>query len=257
MDLQLDATIATIISSIAIVASAIFVVVQLRQAARDRYFTITSHLFEIWQSPDFREDELYLLHKLPSQTWDEFVASGRGDRAERALHRVGGFYDRVGNLIRYGLIDKNDILPTIGGFAIAVWQRIEPLVQEARRRENAFLFQNFEAVLPVCRECYVPSADDALAAATARAASGKEPARERLWRRIWFSRHISVMDFRTRRIEPAEAKRLLDDGRAIILDVTRQPISEKIQGAVRPNPRDFSGWLLAVQKGKDVITYCT
>jgi hypothetical protein len=65
------------------------------------------------------------------------------------------------------------------------------------------------------------------------------------------------MDFRTRRIEPAEAKRLLDDGRAIILDVTRQPTSEKIQGAVRPNPRDFSGWLLAVQKGKDGITYCT
>jgi hypothetical protein len=51
-DLQLDATIATIISSIAIVASAIFVVVQLRQAARDRYFIITSHLFEICGSRD-------------------------------------------------------------------------------------------------------------------------------------------------------------------------------------------------------------
>ena len=257
MNLQLDATIATIVSSIAIVASALFVVVQLRQAARDRYFTITSHLFEIWQSPDFREDELYLLHKLKHQTWDEFVAGGRGERAERALHRVGGFYDRVGNLIRYKLIDENDILPTIGGFAIAVWQRIQPLVEEARRRENAFLFQNFEAVLPICRECYVPSAkDDAMASAALRAASNG-PARESWWRRIWLSRQISAMDFRTRRIEPAEAKRRVDEGRAMILDVTREPTGEKIRGAVSPNPRDFSGWLQAVPRSKDVITYCT
>ena len=41
MNLQFDATVATIISSVAVVASALFVVVQLRQAARDRYFTIT------------------------------------------------------------------------------------------------------------------------------------------------------------------------------------------------------------------------
>jgi hypothetical protein len=257
MNLQLDATIATIVSSMAIVASALFVVVQLRQAARDRYFTITSHLFEIWQSPDFREDELYLLHKLKHQTWDEFFAGGRGERAERALHRVGGFYDRVGNLIRYKLIDENDILPTIGGFAIAVWQRIQPLVEEARRRENAFLFQNFEAVLPICRECYVPSAKAAAVTGAAANGSGNGLMRGGWWRRIWLSRNISAMDFLTRRIAPAEAKRRVDEGRAMILDVTRRPTSERIRGAVSPTPRDLSGWLQAVAKGKDVITYCT
>ena len=36
------------------------------------------------------------------------MQSGRGDRAERALHRVGGFYDRIGNLILHGLIDENE-----------------------------------------------------------------------------------------------------------------------------------------------------
>jgi len=133
---QADEAIATIVSSVAIVAGAIFVVIQLRQAARDRYFTITANLFEIWQSSQFQDDQLFLLHKLNAVSWDEFVANGRGERAERALHRVAGFYDRVGNLIRNGLIREDDILPTLGGFAIAVWQRIEPIVQEARRREN-------------------------------------------------------------------------------------------------------------------------
>ena len=99
----------------------------MRQAARDRYFTITANLFEIWQSSQFQDDQLFLLHKLNAVSWDEFVANGRGERAERALHRVAGFYDRVGNLIRNGLIREDDILPTLGGFAIAVWQRIEPI----------------------------------------------------------------------------------------------------------------------------------
>jgi hypothetical protein len=257
MNLQIDSMVATIVSSIAVVASALFVVVQLRQAARDRYFTITSHLFEIWQSPEFRDDELYLLHKLPSQSWEQFIAEGRGERAERALHRVGGFYDRVGNLILHKLIDEDDILPTIGGFAIAVWERIEPLVQEARRRENAFLFQNFEAVLPTCHECYVPSAAEAhMTAGLARAPSGQAPAQENLWRRIWFSRPVSFF-LRAPLIGPAQAKGLLDDNRTIILDVTWQPLDEKIRGAIRPVPRNLAGWLLAVQKGKDVITYCT
>jgi peroxiredoxin len=150
------AAIATIISTVAFIASAVVVILQLHQAARERYFSITAHLFEIWQSPEFQHDQLFLLHVLSCGTWKEFCALGRGERAERALHRVGGYYDRVGNLVRHRLIQKDDILPTIGGYAVAVWHRIEPLVKELRLRENAMLFQNYELLLPECHECYVP-----------------------------------------------------------------------------------------------------
>ena len=156
LDWQVAAEIATTVSTIAVAASAIVVVLQLRQAARERYFSVTAHLFEIWQSPEFQHDQLFLLHKLSSPSWEDFCALGRGEHAERAVHRVGGYYDRVGNLVRHRLIRKDDILPTIGGYAVAVWHRIEPLVKELRLRENAVLFQNYEALLPECRECYVP-----------------------------------------------------------------------------------------------------
>ena len=227
---QADAAIATMISSVAIVAGAIFVVIQLRQAARDRYYTITANLFELWQSSEFQDDQLFLLHKLTALSWDEFVANGRGERAERALHRVAGFYDRVGNLIRSGLIREDDILPTVGGFAIGVWQRIEPIVQEARRRENAFLFQNFEAVLPNCRECYVPVTEIQAA---------------------------KIESEEVERVEPQEAMRLIERDAAIMLDVSKHPEGQKIKGAVRANPNDLNGWLTVVPRGKDVITYCT
>src|SRR5882762_2507731 len=159
IDWQVAAAIATVVSTVAFAASAIVVVIQLRQAARERYFSVTSHLFEIWQSPEFQQDQLFLLHKLPNPTWENFCALGRGEDAERAIHRIGGYYDRVGNLVRHGLIQKDDILPTIGGNAVAVWHRIEPLVKELRLRENAVLFENYEMLLPECRECYVPGID--------------------------------------------------------------------------------------------------
>ena len=150
------AAIATVLSSVTFAASAIAVVLQMRQAARVSYFSVTAHLFEIWQSPEFQHDQLFLLHKLGRLTWEEFCAGGRGEHAERALHRVGGFYDRVGNLVKHNLIRKEEILPTIGGNAVAVWYRIEPLIKELRLRENAVLFENYEALLPECHECYVP-----------------------------------------------------------------------------------------------------
>jgi peroxiredoxin len=156
LDWQLIAEIATTVSTLAFAASAIVVVMQLRQAARERYFSVTSHLFDIWQSPEFQHDQLFLLHKLASPSWEEFCKLGRGEHAERAIHRVGGYYDRVGNLVRHRLIQKQDILPTIGGYAVAVWHRIEPLVKELRLRENAVLFENYEWLLPECHECYVP-----------------------------------------------------------------------------------------------------
>lgn len=157
LDWQLAAAIATVFSSIAFAISAIAVMLQLRQMARERYFSVTAHLFEIWQSPEFQRDQLFLLHEMPHPTWESFCASGRGKRTERAIHRIGGYYDRVGNLVRHNLIRKEEILPTIGGYAVAVWYRIEPLVRELRLRENAVLFQNYESLLPECHDCYVPA----------------------------------------------------------------------------------------------------
>jgi hypothetical protein len=49
------------------------------------------------------------------------------------------------------------VLDTVAGLAIAVWQKIGPLVLEARLIENSTLFQDYERMLPRCYECYVPT----------------------------------------------------------------------------------------------------
>lgn len=157
--MQWDAVtaIASVISMAAFVATALFVRAELKALEKDRYLAITSQLFAIWQSEEFMRAQLWLLHRLEETSWESFVAAHRADAGEMAFHRVGSFYDRVGTLVRRGLVDEEEILSTMGAYAIAVWQRIEPLVREARQVENSVLFDDFERLLPACYECYVPS----------------------------------------------------------------------------------------------------
>ncbi len=224
---EILSTVANWVSAVAIVAGAVFVVVELRQAAKDRYLHLTSDLFQIWHSREFQDDQLFVLHKLPNTNWKEFIANGRGADAERALQRVGGFYDRIGHLIRTKLIRQEEILPTVGGDAIRVWQKIEPLVREARQSENSLLFQNYEAVLPNCLECYVPIVHGESKLAEAE------------------------------RIEPADLKKMIDAANVVVLDVSKASEEKKVRGAIRAAPNDLVGWIKVIPPGKDVVTYCT
>ena len=127
-------TIATIISTVAFVLTAVYIRDQLKGQQKDRFLNITSDLYGIWQSREFTEMQLWLVHKLQVTNWQDFIASHRGEYGEIAFHRVGSFYDRVGTLVRLGFVDDREILPTIGGYAIAGWNKIEPLVKEAPPR---------------------------------------------------------------------------------------------------------------------------
>ena len=102
---------------------------------------------------------------------------------------------------------------------------------KARHRENAFLFHNFEAVLPNCRECYVPAAAE--------------------------ERAVAALSAEIERVSPSEAKQMVDQSGALILDVTRNGDVDRIKGALRANPNDLTGWLNVLPRGKDVVTYCT
>ncbi len=149
-------SIATTVSMVAFILTAVYIRDQLKGQQKDRYLQITSDLFGVWQNRDFMEMQLWVIHKLEESNWQDFVAKHRSDYGEIAFHRVGAFYDRVGTLVRLGFVNDREILATIGGHAIAVWNKIEPLVREARRIENSDLFTDFERILPSCRECYVP-----------------------------------------------------------------------------------------------------
>jgi len=143
---------------IAFLLSLALVGLQLRRQAEERFVASTQDIFELWVSDDFQRAQQWILYELKETTWRQFAAAHRGDYGERALNMVGAYYNRVGYLVVYHLLGHSDriLLDTIAGPAIATWEKIGRLVEEARLIENSTLFLDFERMLPECYECYVP-----------------------------------------------------------------------------------------------------
>jgi hypothetical protein len=235
--------IATVVSMVAYIVTALYIRAELKALEKDRYLAVTGELFAIWESKDFMEAQLWLLHRLEEKTWPDFIRAHRAGVGEAAFHRVGAFYDRVGTLVRRGLVNKEEILATVGAHAIAVWQKIQGLVYEARRIEQSTLFADFERLLPSCHQCYVPALGPGGQvnpfALTQPGRPEPAPARvslQALWRRLDGGEAVTVVDVR----HPGS---MAQDPRTL-------------PGAVWLPIDDLPRRLNELHRDRDVIVYC-
>jgi hypothetical protein len=154
------AAVAESISGLAIAASLLLVVLQLRGQRSEQFVSGSGDMFAVWDTDDFQRAVQWVLYDLDNRSWRAFITAHRGQYGERAFYRVGGYYNRVGYLATHNLLGGLDqlLLDTVSPQAIRVWQKIEPLVLEARLIDNSMLFQDFEKMLPECFECYIPGA---------------------------------------------------------------------------------------------------
>jgi hypothetical protein len=230
--------IASVVSMLAVVATAIVVAAELKAQDKSRYLQVTSELYSTWQSREFMDAQLWLMHRLEETTWEAFVTAHRADYGEQAFHRVGSYYDRVGTLIRMRLIDDQEILSTIGAYAIAVWKKIEPLVREARQIENSVLFDDFERMLPSCYECYVPNLQ--VPESMTPFAMPHDLLRtsiQALRKRLDRGEPVTVLDVRQRESVEADPRRL--------------------PGAVVMRPDAVAEHWSELPQERDVVAYCT
>lgn len=159
VDWNMVTALATGFYALSFLISVFLVLVQLRKQAQEQFVTGTAATFQLWMDDDFQRAQQWVLYELKETTWRQFVAIHRGQYGERALIRVGSYYNRIGYLVTYNMLGRNEgiVLDTVAGLAIAVWQKLEPLVLEARLVENSTLFVDYERMLPQCYECYVPN----------------------------------------------------------------------------------------------------
>lgn len=253
--------VASIVSAVAFLGGTLVVAMQLRHMAKDRFVAATGSLFEIWESREFQEAQMWILHRLEERTWEEFLAKHRGDFGEGAFHRVGGFYNRVGTLITRHLIDRDVTLRTMGGYAIAVWRKIEPLVREARRVEHSNLFEDFERMLPDCFDCYVPELHVPAPVALEGDRSFVETEREAAKRIVARGREIHD-DAPVPSVTPRELRQMLDRGEPVtVLDVrSRQSYEDAraaIPGSLRIAPQEIPERFSEIPRDRLAVGYCT
>ncbi len=144
-----SADIVPVLSALAVVLSAVWLAVKLRNMERDRFVAVTNTLFQIWQSPDFMRAQLWIVYELSETSWEEFLVHHQGREGQAALLRVTGFYNRLGTLVLLGMVDGRAILKTIGPTACAVWRKVEPLMAGARQENGNFL-ADFQRLVPHC-----------------------------------------------------------------------------------------------------------
>lgn len=157
IDWGMVTAIGTLVSACVVLAGAVVAVHELDHMARDRFVTVTNTLFEIWESPEFQKAQLWILYELDTTDWDEFVEKHGGKYGEQAVITVGSFYNQIGTLTAEHLLPSpHALLRSIGGYAIAIWEKISPLVEQARRQEISELFADFQWLVAAAYQTYMP-----------------------------------------------------------------------------------------------------
>lgn len=159
VDWQMVGALSSLAYAVTFLISIVAVVIQLRREEQAAFVATTGALFAVWADDDFQRALQWVLYELDASTWKDFMAKYRGEYGERAFIRVGSYFNRAGYLVTHHLVGRNDriLLDNVSGPAIAAWEKIGPLVLEARLIQNSTLFQDYERMLPDCYACFEPT----------------------------------------------------------------------------------------------------
>jgi hypothetical protein len=84
------------------------------------------------------------------------------------------FYDQVGVLLRRGLIELDLVDDLLGNSARQIWEKVTPLIREARERYDPRLYEHFEYLYDEMTRRAVP-VQPALAASATGAVAASRP----------------------------------------------------------------------------------
>jgi hypothetical protein len=136
------AAVSVVIAAASVIAASVYYSFQIRNQMRLRRADLLLRLYATWDSLDFQE-AFHRLYWGEYSNYDSFLEHVEGQRHVGTY--VATFYDQIGALLRRGLIDYDLVDDLLGNSAIQLWEKIAPIILEARvRSDDPRLYEHFE-----------------------------------------------------------------------------------------------------------------
>jgi hypothetical protein len=146
MNWEIITSISTAISTLIIVASAIFAIVQIQEARRTRRLEILLSLFKDLSSTDAQKNRQHIYARLPTDpnklSPDDLLI----------IDQVLSTMESVWILIHEKQIEKDFVLETYGVKFLRLWKVLHPIVEFERERKGQFYSRRAEALVELSRE---------------------------------------------------------------------------------------------------------
>jgi hypothetical protein len=126
---------------------------QIGHLRRATQLTGTLSIFDEIMTPEIVDAWRFVMTEFPEKMKDErFHAEALERTPDFTVHKevyILRHFERIGTLVRNGLVDSDVLLDFVNLFIRENWEKLRPLVLEQRRRYGATLWENFEYLASV------------------------------------------------------------------------------------------------------------
>ena len=135
-------SISILLAAASVVVASIYYSFMIRNQMRIRKTDLAMRLYATWDSLEFQE-AFHTIYWADTRDLDSALASLAGRRHIGSY--VFYFYDQIGALLRRNLIDIELVDDLLGNSTKQLWEKVEPLIREARvRSDDPRLYEHFE-----------------------------------------------------------------------------------------------------------------
>ena len=138
MDWIAIGAISSAVSTMVILASLIFIWLQLREMNRTRKAEAFFHIVDFLQSDDIRAARQHLMD-LKTPSFDDWTEEDIAN-----AEKVCNSYARIGRMIKERMIPADFVIPVYHYSIKKCWKAAQPIVVEYRRRMSSDRWESFE-----------------------------------------------------------------------------------------------------------------
>jgi hypothetical protein len=135
------AGVSIVIAAVSVAAASTFYSFQIRNQMRVSKTDLVMRLYATWDSLQFQQ-AFHTIYWADFYDYDSAMATTGGER--QVWSYVLCFYDQVGVLLRRRLIEFDLVDDLLGNSTRQIWEKVTPVIREARERFDLRLYENFE-----------------------------------------------------------------------------------------------------------------